>query len=311
MKEIAHSYAIGIDIGNSSLRCGLVNNIGEVLYSFSFPLGNVLTDGEVVVFINAAIRKCKERSPKKVLGVGIGFPGTISDNVVIDVTSHFKGFQNVNLGEIIASSTCLRILIDNNINMMIWGEVSKGSGQSYSNTVFLTVDLEIGSGLILDGKLYGGYQNKGVELGHIIIQHGGTRCRCGATGCFEAYASVRALINNYARLKGVNVLDVTEKMIVEGYRIGEPQALNVMDKHFDYMSAGVASIINAFSPQNIVIGGRFTESIDFYIEEIRNRIMRIAMPQAIEYTRIVPTKLGSQTGLLGCAARVFSKFGYE
>ncbi|SMC40038.1 ROK family protein [Pedobacter africanus] len=304
------SYAIGIDVGGSSLKCGLVNSAGEVIYSFLFPLNNVLTEGEVIAFIHAAIRKCIEQSPEKVLGVGIGFPGIVDNNIVIGGADNLPGFENLDLGSIIAASTHLNVVIDNDANMMGWGELIYGSAGNCSDVVFITVGTGIGGGLIIEGKLYGGYKNRGTELGHITIQHGGAKCSCGASGCFEAYASVAALIEDYAAMHQTDASGITGRMIVENYRANEPQALKAMGKHFDYMAAGVASFINVFSPQKVVIGGGISEAGDFYIEEISKRVMQIAMPGTSQYTRIVAAKLGNQAGLLGCAARVFSNFNH-
>lgn len=305
---MTQSYAIGIDVGGSSLKCGLVNGAGDVIYSFLFPLNNVLTEGEVIALINAAIRKCVEHAPKKVLGVGIGFPGIVDDNIVIGGADNLPGFENLDLGKIIAGSTSLNVVIDNDANMMGWGELIYGSAAHCTDVVFITVGTGIGGGLIIDGKLYGGYKNRGTELGHITIQHGGAKCSCGSSGCFEAYASIAALVNDYAALHGTDTEGISGKMIVENYHANEPQAMKAMQKHFEYMATGIASFINVFSPQKVVIGGGISESGQFYIDEIKTRVMQTAMPGTVQHTRIVSAKLGNQAGLLGCAARVFSKF---
>ncbi|SMD03332.1 ROK family protein [Pedobacter nyackensis] len=305
---MTQSYAIGIDVGGSSLKCGLVSNTGEVIYSFLFPLNNILTEGEVIALINAAIRKCVEHAPEKVIGVGIGFPGIVDQNVVIGGADNLPGFENLDLGKIIETSTSLKVVIDNDANMMGWGELIYGAAADCTDVVFITVGTGIGGGLIIDGKLYGGYKNRGTELGHITILHGGIKCSCGSSGCFEAYASVTALINDYALLHGTGPEGITGKMIVENYLAKEQKAISAMENHFDYMATGIASYVNVFSPQKIVLGGGISESGKFYIEEIRSRVMERAMPGTAQYTHIVAAKLGNQAGLLGCAARVFSKF---
>nr|WP_121271865.1 ROK family protein [Pedobacter schmidteae] len=305
---MTQSYAIGIDVGGSSLKCGLVNNKGEVIYSFLFPLNNVITEGEVIALINAAIRKCIEHAPQKVMGIGIGFPGIVDQNVVIGGADNLPGFENLDLGKIIATSTSLNVVIDNDANMMGWGELVYGAAGDCTDVVFITIGTGIGGGLIIDGKLYGGYKNRGTELGHITIQHGGTPCACGASGCLEAYASVSALIGDYASLHGTDTEGITGKLIVDNYLANEPQAIQAMQKHFDYLATGIASLVNIFSPQKVVLGGGISEAGNFYINEIKTRVMEKAMPGTVQHTRIVAAKLGNQAGLLGCAARVFSKF---
>lgn len=285
-----------------------MSNTGEVIYSFLFPLNNIVTEGEVIALINAAIRKCVEHAPEKVIGVGIGFPGIVDQNVVIGGADNLPGFENLDLGKIIAASTSLKVVIDNDANMMGWGELVYGAAGDCTDVVFLTIGTGIGGGLIIDGKLYGGYKNRGTELGHITIQQGGIACSCGSSGCFEAYASVSALIKDYALLHGTDTEGITGKMIVDNYLAKEQEAVSAMQKHFDYMATGIASYINVFSPQKVVLGGGITESGKFYIEEIKSRVMERVMPGTSQYTHIVAAKLGNQAGLLGCAARVFSKF---
>ncbi|MEQ7801001.1 ROK family protein [Pedobacter sp. ASV1-7] len=305
---MTESYAIGIDVGGSSLKCGLVSNTGKVIYSFLFPLDNIFTEGEVIALINAAIRKCVEHAPEKVRGVGIGFPGIVDQNVVIGGADNLPGFKNVDLGSIISASTSLNVVIDNDANLMGLGEQFYGAAADCTNVVFLTIGTGIGGGLIIDGKLYGGYKNRGTELGHITIQQDGAKCSCGLFGCLEAYASTTALINHYAELRGLDAENINGKMIVNNYLAKEPEAVEAMYKHFDHLATGIASMIHVFSPQKVVLGGGISEAGQFYISEIKKRVLKRTMPDTVQHTQIVAAQLGNKAGLLGCAARVFSKF---
>lgn len=302
------SYAIGIDVGGTSLKCGLIDQDGGVSYSFIFPLINVTTEGEVIALINAAIRKCAEQAQGHIIGVGIGFPGIIENNIVIGGADNLPGFENLELGKIIATSTSLNVVIDNDANMMGWGELSYGAARNCSDVVFLTIGTGIGGSLIINGRLYGGYRNHGTELGHIIIQEGGTRCSCGASGCFEAYASVSALIKDYASRKEMALENINGRLIVSAYHSGETDAVGVMRKHFDHLATGIASFVNVFSPQKVVLGGGITESGPFYVEEINQRVQQLAMPGTRKYTEVAGALLGNKAGLLGCGGRVFSMF---
>lgn len=302
------SYAIGIDVGGTSLKCGLVDQDGGVSYSFLFPLINVTTEGEVIALINAAIRKCAEQAHGHIIGVGIGFPGIIENNIVIGGADNLPGFENLELGKIIAASTSLNVVIDNDANMMGWGEFSYGAARNCSDVVFLTIGTGIGGSLIINGALYGGYRNHGTELGHIIIQQGGTRCSCGASGCFEAYASVSALIKDYAWNKQVALESINGRLIVSAYHSGETEAVGAMSRHFDHLATGIASLVNVFSPQKVVLGGGITESGSFYVDEINQRVQQMAMPGTRKYTEVTGARLGNKAGLLGCGGRVFSMF---
>jgi glucokinase len=301
------SYAIGIDIGGSSLKCGVVDHSGNLLYSFLFPIDHTYAQGEIIALIIAAIRKCAAYAPAKVKGVGIGFPGIVDNNTIIGGADNLPDFIGVELGNIITESTHLEVCIDNDVNMMGIAEQLYGAARGCSDVVFLTIGTGIGGSLIIDGRLYGGYQNRGAELGHIIINHEGKACACGSFGCLEAYASVKALISRYAELQPVFLPDeLNGKYIVKNYLAAEPEAVTAMQEHFAYLSTGIAGLVNIFSPQKVVIGGGISEAGSFYAKEIESRVKRKAIPVSSKDTTIVSAKLGNQAGLLGCAARVFA-----
>lgn len=297
-------YSIGIDVGGSSLKCGLVDYKGKIIYSFLMPLADIETADDVVTLINAAIRKCINQSANHVLGVGIGFPGVVNNNIVIGGADNLPGFIDFPLGDIITRSTGLPVIVDNDANMMAWGEKNYGAGRNATDAVFLTIGTGIGGSLIINNELYGGFQNHGTELGHIIINFAGKACSCGSKGCLEAYASTSALIDDYFLLKGEKL---NGKKIIEAYLSEEKEALEVLNLHFDYLAAGITGFINVFSPQKVIIGGGISEAGEFYISEIRNRVAKMAMPVTISNTQIMRAQLGNNAGMLGCVASVFSK----
>jgi len=300
-------FAIGIDVGGSSLKCGVVNRNGEIVHSFLQSLEEVSTEEEVITAIADAVSRCAMAVNNSVEGIGIGFPGIVDQNVVIGGADNLPGFNNLPLAQIIEAKTGYPVWIDNDANMMGYGELKYGAASDSENIVFLTVGTGIGGAILIDGKIFGGHQNRGAELGHIIINHGGKPCSCGAKGCFEAYASILALIEDFRDAGGTVAAgnQITGRSIVAKYHEGNPIAKATLQQHFDYMATGIASFINVFSPQKVVIGGGISEAGSFYIDEIKTRVLRLAMPAAAQFTNIVAATLGNKAGLLGCAAKVF------
>ncbi|MBS1602013.1 MAG: ROK family protein, partial [Bacteroidetes bacterium] len=151
-------------------------------------------------------------------------------------------------------------------------------------------------------------RGRGAELGHIIVQaEGGYPCGCGGRGCLEAHASVKALAEDYQRgLRPALSEEIDGRLIVARYLDGEPLAVEAMNRHFDWLAAGVAGLINIFSPQKVVIGGGISEGGDFYIREIRRRALSRAMKETSLNTAIEAAQLGNKAGLLGAAAQVFT-----
>lgn len=299
-------YAIAIDVGSTYLRCGLINLRGEIAYSFKMPSKGVLSEGEIIALINVAVRKCAGAADGKILGVGIGFPGIVENNVILGGADNLPGFHQVNLGAVITASTGLNVVVDNDANMMAWGEMQFGAGKNCSDAVFLTLGTGIGGSAIINNKLYGGYQNKGTEFGHIIINFDGPPCSCGGRGCFEAYASIKALIQDYSRLKGIDTSEVNREIIAANYLAGEAEAIEVMERHFEYMAIGITSLIHIFSPQKMIIGGGISDGTDFYEKEISSRVAKRVMPDTFTNSMIVRAGMGYEACLLGCASRVFA-----
>ena len=300
-------YAIGIDVGGSALKCGVVNNTGDIVHTFLQPLNNAGNEETVISLIRDAIIRCATFAGNDVAGVGIGFPGIVDNNVIIGGADNLPGFENMRLGELLQQQTGHNIVIDNDANMMGFGELMYGAAKGCDDIVFLTVGTGIGGALVFNKKLYGGYKNRGAELGHMIIQQNGATCSCGTKGCLEAYASIPALINFYCNLTGaIDNTGVDGKLIVKEYLQNNVSAVEAMQQHFKYLAVGIASYINVFSPQKVIIGGGISEGGDFYIKEINARAQQLAMAATRKNTTITAASLGNKAGLLGCAAQAFN-----
>lgn len=302
-------FAIGIDVGGSSLKCGVVNQNGEIIHSFLQSLEETSTEADVITLITAAALQCAATVNNLVEGIGIGFPGIVDQNTVIGGADNLPGFNNLPLGQILKARTGYPVWVNNDANMMGYGELKYGVASGSENMVFLTVGTGIGGAILIDGKIFGGHQNRGAELGHIMINHGGKPCSCGAKGCFEAYASISALIEDF-RDAGGTIAEgdqITGRSIMAKYHENDSIAKIALQQHFDYMATGIASLINVFSPQKVVIGGGISEAGQFYVNEIKTRTLGMAMPAAAQFTSIVAANLGNKAGLLGCAAKVFDQ----
>lgn len=316
-------HAITFDIGGTYIKYALINEDGRIVDESLVVSGsakhvmpdrlnenNGLQTFPLTEKLNRIIRQALQYASSRhldVAGIGIGVPSVV-DNGVVLFANNLPELTDKKLDDALQTSG-LPVRIDNDANLMGLGEIKYGAAKNASDVVFLTVGTGIGGALFLNGQLYGGYRNRGTELGHFIVRIDGKRCTCGACGCLEAHASVTALIESYRLECWKSNLslpaEIDGKYIVARYLQQEEAAVCAMEEHFNYMAVGVAGLINIFAPQRFVIGGGITESGDFYIRNIRRRVTDYVMKETSGFTIIEKASLGNRAGCLGAAALVF------
>lgn len=301
-------YAIGIDLGGTFVKFALVAESGEIIYNHKLPIGATAQRNDILNTMSEAIQVVLEKAKEEklnVAGIGIGSPGLCCDGIVVGGADNLNGWIDVHLSEIFSSEFNLPVLIDNDANVMGLGEAVYGAAKGCTDVIFLTVGTGIGGAIVADGKLYGGYKNRGAEMGHVTIDHKGIACNCGGRGCLEAYASTSALIAQYAQLVGKDAGELDGFYLVQKFEEGEEAAVKCMEEHTDYLGHGIAGFVNTFAPQKVVIGGGISEAGQFYIDMIKKYTFQYAMPDCAANTDVVGAVLGNMAGCLGAASLVF------
>lgn len=307
------NYAIGIDLGGTSVKYALVNEAGEVLFGGKLPSRAEVSAEAVMEQVAEAARITREEAARRncpLKGIGLGTPGIVDETnrIVLGGAENIAGWENIDLASFLEARTGLPAAIGNDANLMGLGETKYGAARGCSHVVFLTVGTGIGGAVIIDGKLFNGYANRGTELGHVPLIATGERCACGATGCLEHYASTAALVRRFGTLatrEGLPVTgEVNGELIVRLYRQGVPPAVQCMQEHFFYLGRGIAGFINIFSPQRVVIGGGLSEAGDFYLENIKRVAAGNTIPDCARNTEIVVAALGNGAGCIGAASLV-------
>jgi glucokinase len=305
------SYAIGIDLGGTNIKYGLADHSGNILFESVRPThapGSSVYDN-----ITNSVEEVEAYASSRglgVAGIGIGAPAIVDNGLVTGCFTNLPELEGMALGSRLQEQTGIPVSVDNDANLMGLAEWKFGAARGASDAIFLTIGTGIGGAMVANGELYAGYRRRGAELGHIIVQaDGGYPCGCGGRGCLEAHASVKALIEDYRRSLGSTgntPPDITGSLIVSRYLEGQPAAIEAMTHHFDWLAAGIAGLINIFSPQKVIIGGGISESGEFYIREIRERTMARVMKETSLNTLIEAARLGNKAGFLGAAALVFT-----
>lgn len=306
-------YAVGIDLGGTCIKFGLVSSIGELLNEGILPTEADKSYKKVIENIILAIQKTLQYANQNnitPIGIGIGTPGIVDKTHRIVVkANNIVAWSNILLADEIEKVFPLPVWINNDANLMGLGEQTFGAAKNYSDVLFITIGTGIGGAIIIDNKLFTGFDNRGAELGHIPLFADGIRCSCGGIGCLEVYASTNALIKQFKKKctnSGTNFSEeITGKLIIKLYHKNNRIAVESLNDHCLYLAQGIAGLVNIFSPQRVVIGGGISESGAFYIEKIKTMYDQFVISSCSLHTEVISAKLGNKAGVLGAGQWVF------
>lgn len=321
-------YAIGIDLGGTSVKYALIDETGKFHLDGLLPSMADISAEAVIGQISKAVAEVKGYAADhgiELCGAGIGTPGIVDETgrTVLGGAENIRGWENLPLADRLEEISGLPVIMGNDANMMGLGETVFGAGKGASDVVFITVGTGIGGAVVIGGKLFSGYAGRGTELGHVPLIADGEKCACGSVGCLEHYASASALVRRYrervlaeasasgrnphtgSQEPGPDLQAVDGKYIVGLYRKGDPLAVESLEEHCDFLGHGIAGFINIFSPQKVVIGGGLSQAGEFYIEMVKAAAKRYAMPECAANTGIVAARLGNRAGCLGAASLFF------
>lgn len=266
-------YYIGVDVGGMSIKGGLVNKDGQILSRYTVPTQVYNKDYS----ISEDIRKVIEGTMKEdnvaigdIIGIGIGQPGAIDSVKGVIRYSNNIALENVPVVDELKAYFNVPIYINNDANCAALGEQVFGAGKGYNDVIFVTLGTGVGGGFILNGKLYEGRECAGAEPGHMVIVADGERCNCGRKGCWEAYASVSALIRQTKKAMEKDPDSLMHKEAEEEGKVsgktafiaskkGDKTAQEVVDQYIKYVGEGLINLANIFRPDVILIGGAISK----------------------------------------------------
>ncbi len=308
------NYSIGIDLGGTQIKYGLVSFDGKLIFEKSVPTEAERGADIVTQNIVKAIKEVQEYCLAENIvpsAIGIGTPGIVdkANRIVLGGADNIVGWSQVYLADRIEEVFKLPVFLNNDANLMGLGEQSFGSAKDCSDVLFITVGTGIGGAIIIDGKLFGGYDNRGTELGHIPLFFDGIPCSCGSVGCLEAYASTSALVQQFDDRCKQQIIsfdgETTGRLISELYQKNNPIAVESMNNHWSYLGRGIAGLVNIFSPQRVVIGGGISEAGAYYLENLDKEFRKYVMPDCAVNTQLCLAQLGNKAGILGAAQFAF------
>lgn len=305
---------LGIDLGGTNIAVGLVDNSGNIIYKLSTP---TLSDRGIKEIVEDIVQTCRTVVSKAgfamndVKAAGIGCPGTIDSKNGIVVYSNNIKMEKIKLCGMLKDRLNMPVNIENDANAAALGEYIINGDQAES-FVFVTLGTGVGGGVIINGNLYRGFNGAGGELGHIIINMNGEDCTCGNKGCWEAYASVTALIRQTKRAISENKNSmmkewvqknggISGKTAFECAKLGDKTAQAVVEQYISYVGTGLISVLNIFQPECIMIGGGISREGDYLIKPLSQYVYSGDYNKYMKKTKIKIASLYNDAGIIGAA----------
>jgi len=314
-------YRIGIDLGGTNIAAGLVDSQMNLLWQDSVPTGADRAPELIVDDMAALCKKlCADHGVAltDVESVGIASPGIANhDTGVVEYANNLP-FRQFPIAQMLRERLGVeRIRLENDANAAAWGEAVAGAAQGTTNSIMITLGTGVGGGIIIDNKVYSGFNYAGAELGHIVIEVNGAQCSCGRKGCWEAYSSATGLIRmtkeKIAECEKAGVPTLMKKLAEEkgkvsgrtafdAKRAGDAAAAEVVDKYVLYLAEGLANIVNIFQPEVVSIGGGISNEGDYLKDMLLPLIrQRVYGGGIVSATKICMAQLGNSAGIIGAA----------
>ena len=310
------NYGFGVDVGGTTVKIGLFGEAGRILDRCEIPTRTENGGEKILPDIASTIQALLEKhgmDRNAVLGIGIGVPGPVSDDGLVNrcVNLNWGVFH---LHEALHALTGLRIKAGNDANCAALGEYWMGGGMGSKSTLFVTIGTGIGGGVIIDGKILGGAHGVGGEVGHITVTAPDKLpCTCGKFGCVEQYASANGIVRitkdrlandpTPSVLRGKDAL--TCKDVFDAAKQGDAFAVQTLEQVFDYLGEALASACCMVDPERVVLGGGVSKAGDYLLQGVKTHFNRY-MFHACKDTQFSLAKLGNDAGMYG-AFRLLSE----
>ena len=307
-------YSIGIDLGGTKILTALVNKEnGEVLQSVKKKTKKDKGPKNITKKLIESIEELLESIEiEKVSSIGIGAAGQIDRNNGTVIAAPNLDCYDLNLKQILQEHFNLPVFVGNDVEIAAIGEQKFGAGKGCDDFVCIFVGTGVGSAIIKNGHIITGATGTAGEIGHMIVDLNGRQCACGAHGCLEAYASRSAIERRIegALKKGrksciLEYLEtgksITSHMIQKSIEREDELVLQYVNEACEYLSGGIASIINFINPELIVLGGGLIEASDYFYRKTIKKAASKSLPVPSEKIKFEKAKLGDFSGVIGAA----------
>ena len=313
-------YYVGIDLGGTFIKGGIVDEQGDIIYSDKVPTESEKGGDRVALNIATLaenLMKNTNLDKEDVVGLGMGVPGMIDSKSGVVIFSGNLKWREFPIAEKVSALSGLKVKIANDANVAALGEAKFGAAKGCENMVMITLGTGVGAGIVAEGQLLEGNKSAGAELGHSVIVMDGEQCSCGRKGCFEAYSSATALIRDTKRameahkdsdMWEIGGLDAVTGKTAFDYKDSDPYAKEVVDSYIKHLACGITNVANTFRPETVLLGGGVCAQGNELVEPLQKLLDKeIFAGELGPKVKIRIAELGNLAGLLGAAALIASQ----
>ena len=306
---------IGIDIGGTAVKVGLVTEDGSLLATVTESVNFDHYRTPIIQTVLKTVDRflsAENLSVSGLSGFGVSATGQIDsrEGVVAGTAGHIPNWLGTPIARIFREKYGLPVAVVNDADCALMGEHWLGAARGYRDVVMITVGTGVGGGILCGGRLLTGARGIAGELGHFSIRADGEACTCGSRGCYERYASASALVRKvreqarelFPELSADETEKINGKRIFDKVNAGDPLLTAVVNGWIGDIACGLTGLIHIFNPELVLIGGGVSRQEDAFIRPLRERVLASVMPGFREGLKIQAAALGNEAGILGAAA---------
>ncbi len=289
---------LGVDIGGTRIKAALLEH-RRVVARHTVP-----TPQEPQQVVRQIAQWAREMAP--VAGIGVGVPGMVDEHGIVRLPPNLPGFDEFPLKQALADATGLPVQVENDADLYALGEWRYGAARGSRFALVLTLGTGVGTGMILDGQILRGFEGRGGEGGHIVVDPDGPTCYCGNSGCLEAYVGEVHFVEHARRVlrrEGEAPPEpLKARQLAEMARQGHELARSLWQDFGRWLGIGLASLIHVLGPEVVVLGGGVAGAYDLFEDALHRELRRRVMGYGRRRLAVKPAELGDLAGPLGAYA---------
>ena len=311
-------FTVGIDIGGTNTKLGLVDSEGHLLRRVNFSTNPLLSFADYQLLLTSALEEVTHDIPKEdLLGVGMGVPGANGKTGSIPEAANIPFLTEIPLQSALVKQWNLPVFVAKDANAASLGEMLFGSAKGMDHFILLTLGTGLGSGVVINGKIVSGSNGLAAEYGHSVLVKNGRSCNCGQRGCFETYVSATGLkrtaisllanVNQHSILRDLSPNQLDAQKIAEASENGDEIAKMAIKKTAQWLGLKMVDLVVLTDPEAIILAGGLSKIGDYFLQTVRESLDKKLLPMFKGKVKVVYSGLGSDdAAILGAASLVMN-----